>query len=351
MIPVRKAEQSRLRAEEILHADFGRIVSDHMLVADYCEGRWQEPEIVPFGEFMISPTALGLHYGQTIFEGMKAFRMKDGRVSIFRMEKHYQRFRKSLERMCMAFLPREHFVDGIRQLIAVDEPWVPNSEGASLYIRPFMFATEARFGMKISDEYRFNIFTGPVGPYYTKPLRVKVERHFTRAAKGGTGAAKCGGNYGASFYPAMKAKEEGFDQVLWTDGDGHEFIEESGTMNIMFMIDDVLVTPSLTDTILDGVTRDSLVQIARDMGVKVQERKISYLELKAALQDGKKLEAFGAGTAAITAPIAVIQIDGMDYDVPPYSEESFCVRAAKRLTQIRTGEYPDTHGWNTALTA
>lgn len=348
-ISIQKTAQSRLKEHNQQDTGFGRIVSDHMLFADYIDGQWQEPVIVPFGDFTISPTALALHYGQTVFEGMKAFRMHDGNISVFRTDKHYQRFCLSLERMCMPPVPREHFAEGIRQLVTLDHEWVPRSEGAALYIRPFMFASEARFGMKISDEYRFMIFTGPVGPYYAQPLRVKVETDFVRAAPGGTGAAKCGGNYGASFYPARQAQQEGFDQVLWTDSTTHEFIEESGTMNILFVIDDIVITPSLTDTILDGVTRSSMLQLAADMGLKVQQRKISYHEIQAALDHGAAVEAFGAGTAAVTAPIAAIHIQGKDYELPAYTSNSFCNRVKQLLTDIRTGVSPDKHHWNTVI--
>lgn len=348
-ITIQKTAQSRLNEHNQQDTGFGRIVSDHMLFADYIDGQWQEPVIVPFGDFTISPTALALHYGQTVFEGMKAFRMHGGNISVFRTDKHYQRFCLSLERMCMPPVPREHFTEGIRQLVSLDHEWVPRSEGAALYIRPFMFASEARFGMKISDEYRFMIFTGPVGPYYAQPLRVKVETDFVRAAPGGTGAAKCGGNYGASFYPARQAKQEGFDQVLWTDSTTHEFIEESGTMNIIFVIDDIVITPSLTDTILDGVTRSSMLQLAADMGMKVQQRKISYHELQAALENGTNIEAFGAGTAAVTAPIASIRINGKDYELPAYTRSSFCNRVKQFLTDIRTGISPDKYHWNTII--
>ena len=350
IIPIQKASQSRLGEQGALDATFGKTIADHMLLADYKEGAWSKPVILPYGDFSIAPAALGLHYGQTVFEGMKAFRMKDGRISIFRIQKHYDRFCRSLERMCMPALPYEYFEEGLKQLMALDEAWVPSAEGSALYIRPFMFATEERFGVKISDEYRFMIFSGPVGPYYAQPLKVKVETGFARAAPGGTGAAKCGGNYGAAFYPSQLARQEGYDQVLWTDSQTHEFIEESGTMNVLFVIDDILITPPLTDTILDGVTRDSLLHIAQDMGMKIQRRKISCLELQDALKNGVPVEAFGAGTAAVTAPISSIRIGDDDFTLPACTAESFCIRARQILTDIRTGAHPDKHNWNTIIT-
>ena len=215
---------------------------------------------------------LALHYGQIIFEGMKAFKMKDGSISIFRIEKHYERFCKSSERMCIPPIPFDRFNEGLQALVEVDANWVPSQDGYSLYLRPFVFASEERFGVKVSEEYKFIIFSGPVGPYYAQALKVKVEDKYRRAANGGTGFAKCAGNYGGAFYPTGLARKQGFDQVSWTDGSAELNIEESGTMNVMFLINDVLVTPAVSDSILDGVTRDSFITLAKDMGYKVEER-------------------------------------------------------------------------------
>ncbi len=348
-IPVRKTTKSRLSQVDFSHLTFGKYISDHMLVTDYRDGEWQAPEILPYSDLSLPPAILALHYGQSVFEGMKAFRMQDGNVSIFRIEKHYDRLCKSMERFCMPLLPKEIFVEGLKKLIEVDSAWVPVEEGSSLYIRPFVFASEERFGVGPSNEYKFITFTGPVGPYYANPLRVKIEDHYIRAAKGGTGYAKCAGNYGGALYPTQKAKEEGFDQVLWTDGSPELNIEESGTMNVMFLINNVLVTPPLSDTILDGVTRDSLLTIARDMGYRTEERTISAFDLVKAHEDGFLQEAFGAGTAAVTAPIQTINIQGKDYTLPPYTETSFCHQLKKRLTAIRTGQEKDVYFWNTII--
>jgi branched-chain amino acid aminotransferase len=252
----------------------------------------------------------------------------------------------------MPEVPYEYFVEGIKQLVALDAGWVPEQEGSSLYIRPFVFASnQERFGVHESDQYRFMIFTGPVGPYYAKPLKVKVEDKFMRATHGGTGFAKCGGNYGASFYPAKLAKEQGFDQVLWTDGTPDLNIEESGTMNVMFVIDGTVVTPPLSDTILDGVTRDSFLALAAELGYKTEERKISANELAAAANKGLLQEAFGVGTAAVAAPISLIHIKGTDYQVPAIGEDSFMMKAKNLLSAIRMGRAADTHGWNTVISA
>lgn len=344
--PVVKTTQSRIRDVDFDQLEFGKYVSDHMLVCDYAKGQWKTPHIVPYANLSLSPTALALHYGQTVFEGMKAFRMKDGRLNIFRIDKHYDRLVRSLERMCMAVIPREVFVEGMLQLIELDKEWVPRKAGEALYIRPFMIATEARFGVKISDEYRFIIFTGPVPSLYTSPIKVKVETNFIRAAKGGTGFAKCGGNYGGAYYPTLQARLEGYDQVLWTDAQENKYIEESGMMNAMFIINNKLVTPPLSDSILDGVTRDSLLTLAADMGIETEERRISITELEEAFANGTISGAFGAGTAAVVAPIKTICINHVDHQLPEYSHEHILFRLKKKLENIRSGEEADVHDWN-----
>lgn len=348
-IPVRKTNHSRIREVDFEKLEFGKYISDHMLVCDYAHGEWKQPQIVPYANLSLSPSALALHYGQTVFEGMKAFRMHDGRINIFRMDKHYDRFVRSLERMCMAVVPKEIFMESLLQLIALDEAWVPSKPGHALYIRPFVFASEARFGVKVSEEYRFVIFTGPVPSLYADPIKVKVETQYIRAAKGGTGFAKCGGNYGASFLPTHHARREGYDQVLWTDGKENKFIEESGMMNVMFVINDTLVTPPLSDSILDGVTRDSLLTLAKDLGYKTEERPVAVAELEQAFKAGKIAEAFGAGTAAVVAPIKTINISGTDFMLPKYDERKLLYRLKNKLEQIRSGIDVDVHGWNCVI--
>jgi branched-chain amino acid aminotransferase len=350
-IAVRKTNHSKINEVDFDNLEFGKYVADHMLVCDYNNGDtiaigWQQPQIVPFANLSLSPATLALHYGQTVFEGMKAFRMADGRINIFRVDKHYDRFVKSLERMCMAVPPKEVFIDGLLKLVETDKAWVPGQAGASLYLRPFMYASEARFGIKISDEYRFIIFSGPVPELYAKPIKVKVETNYTRAAKGGTGFAKSGGNYGGAYYPTRIAREQGYDQVLWTDGRENKFIEESGMMNVMFVMNDVLVTPPLSDSILDGVTRDSLLTLANDLGYKTEERPVEVAELEKAFLDKTITEAFGAGTAAVVAPIQSIHINGIDFHLPEYNQESVLSKLKQKLGRIRTGVEMDTHEWN-----
>lgn len=345
-IPVKLTTNSNLKQVDWDHMEFGKYISDHMFRCQYKNGEWGRPEIVPFQNISLSPATLALHYGQSIFEGMKAFRRTDGSVNIFRFEKHYDRINKSLRRMCMPEVPYDLFVNGVSQLVAVDKDWVPSPEKGSYYIRPIIFASEARYGVKVADEYMFLIFGGPVGPYFAKPLRLKVERQFVRAAKGGTGSAKCAGNYGGAFYPTRKANQEGFDQILWTDSKHNEYIEESGMMNAMFVINGELVTPPLSDSILDGITRDSFLQLASDLKIPHQERPISVTELREAFETGRITEAFGAGTAAVVAPIAIINIDGQDYKLPEYNNNSIMFQLRNKLNAIRSGAEADVHEWN-----
>lgn len=344
--PTRTTNHSGIKNVDFKNLEFGKYISDHMLVCDYVNEEWLTPHLLPFSNLSISPAALALHYGQTVFEGMKAFRMNDGKINIFRIEKHYDRFVRSLERMCMAVVPKEIFIEGLTQLIQLDQAWIPSEKDTSLYLRPFVFASEAKFGVKVSDEYRFLVFTAPVPSVYSKPVKVKVETHYVRAARGGTGTAKCGGNYGASFLPTKNAREEGYDQVLWTDSKENKYIEESGMMNVMFVINDTLVTPPLSDSILDGVTRDSLLTLANDLGFKTEERQISIDELKIAFQKELITEAFGVGTAAIVAPISTIHISGIDHKLPTYNDTNVMFRIKKKLDNIRYGLEEDVYGWN-----
>jgi branched-chain amino acid aminotransferase len=348
-IQIRTTTHSKLAEVDFTAIEFGKNISDHMLVCDYAGGEWQAPHIVPFGNLVANPCTLALHYGQTVFEGMKAFRMDDGRINIFRIEKHYNRFVRSLERMCMAPVPKNIFMEGLSRLVQLDQAWIPTAPGTALYLRPFVYASEVKFGAMAADEYRFIIFTVPVPLLFAKPIKVKVETEYIRAARGGTGSAKCGGNYGGSFYPTHRAKKEGYDAVLWTDAKENKYIEESGMMNVMFVINDTLVTPPLSDSILDGITRDSLLTLARDMSYKTEERPISVLELEEAFKKGIITEAFGTGTAAVVAPIATIHINGTDYHLPAPAETNISVALKNRIERLRTGKEEDKFDWNFVL--
>lgn len=345
-IPVQRVAKSRIKEVDFNNLEFGKYIADHMVMADFKDGKWHEPAIVPFGDILMSPAMLSLHYGQAVFEGMKAFYMNDGNINIFRPQRHHQRLNRSLDRMCMPQVSEEMFLQSLRALIELDREWIPRAEGSSFYIRPFMFAYEARLGVKVADHFKFIIINSPVAAYQAKPYRLKVEDTYVRTAEGGTGFAKCAGNYGGAFYPTQIAREEGFDQILWTDHKEHKYIDEVGMMNVMFVINGKLVTPKLTTAILDGVTRDTILTLAKDMGVTVEERRVSIDEIEAGLKDGSVTEAFGTGTAAVVAPIAVIKIKGNDLTIPVAGPDSFQLRAKKKLNDIRMGAEPDKHGWN-----
>lgn len=345
-IAIKHINQSQFPKVDFNNLDFGKYISDHMVVANYANKSWGKPEIIPYGDLPMSPAMLSLHYGQSIFEGMKAFKMKDGNISIFRLKKHHARMNKSLARMCMPQISEPMFTETLRALIELDHQWVPSMEGSALYIRPIVFASEPRLGVKVSDLYKFIIMTTPVGPYFSKPYRLKVEDYYVRTAEGGTGFAKCAGNYGGAFYPTQVAKEEGFDQVLWTDHKDHQYIDEVGMMNVMFVIDGKLITPSLNTAILDGVTRDSILTLAKEMNFPTEERRIKLEELEKGFKDGSITEAFGAGTAAVVAPIQSIRIHGIDYTIPLPENNSFQLNVKRKLLDIRTGVTEDKHQWN-----
>lgn len=345
-IPVQRAAKSRIKETDFNNLEFGKYIADHMLVADFKDGKWHEPTIVPFADMPMSPAMLSLHYGQAIFEGMKAFWTNDKKINVFRPHKHHARLNRSLDRMCMPVISEEMFIQSLHALVELDKDWIPSAEGSSLYIRPLVFAYEARLGVKVADHFKFIIMNSPVAAYQSKPYRLKVEDTYVRTAEGGTGFAKCAGNYGGAFYPTQIAREQGFDQILWTDHKEHKYIDEVGMMNVMFVINGTLVTPKLTTAILEGVTRDSILTLAHDMGMPVEERRLSIDEIETGLKNGTVTEAFGAGTAAVVAPIAVINIKGNDLQIPVAGPQSFQLRVKEKLHNIRMGSEPDLHGWN-----
>jgi branched-chain amino acid aminotransferase len=347
-IPVTRVYESRLPELDWDNLQPGAVFTDHMLICDFADGEWKDAAIVPFGPFSLLPTSLVFHYGQTVFEGMKAFRTEDDRIHIFRPGKHYQRLTHTTARICMPVVPEEVFREGLRRLVELERDWVPAQPGGALYLRPFQIATESGLSVRVSNSYRFAVVCSPSGLYFPRPVRVRVEREYVRAVRGGTGYTKCGGNYGGALYPTEMAKAEGYDQVLWTDGLTHNNIEESGMMNVFFVFGDTLVTPPLTDTILDGITRDSLITLARGRGITVEERPVSVDELRDGLEGGWVFEAFGAGTAAVISPIREIGIDGKDYVLPVVGGKGQGVgdRLKKDLDDIRYGRQTDMHGWN-----
>jgi branched-chain amino acid aminotransferase len=351
IFPVERTTKSRIKETDFTNLEFGKYISDHMLVSDFLQNKWQEPKIMPFGDMMMSPAMLSLHYGQSVFEGMKAFKNNNGDICIFRPKKHSARLNKSLARMCMPEISEEMFIQCLHAIVETDKDWIPTADGSSLYLRPFVFAFEPKLGVKVADHFKFIIITSPAAAYFSKPTRLKVEEEFVRAAEGGTGFAKCAGNYGGSFYPTQLAREQGYDQVLWTDAKEHKYIDEAGVMNIMFVINGKLVTPKLTTALLDGVTRDSILKLTPALGMEVEERRVSVEEIKEAFEKGTLTEAFGAGTAAVVSPIATINIHGKDYHLPEVGVNSFQQRAKTKLNNIRLGIEPDVFGWNYIIPA
>ncbi len=344
-ITTQRTAKSRLQETDLEHIKFGRVFSDHMVVMDYTNGAWQQPAIMPFGNLQMSPAALVLHYSQTIFEGLKAYRNVNGGVSLIRPQANIARMNHSTHRMCMPSIPEDVFMDAMMELVRLDSDWIPKDDDAALYIRPFMFASDEYIGVRPSDSYRFIIFTCPVRAYYNEPVRVKVETNFSRAFPGGTGEAKCGGNYAGALYPAKLGMDGGFHQLLWTDGLTHKYFEESGTMNVFFNVDGTLITPGLDGTILHGITRDSIIRIAKDEGIRVEERQVSVEEIEVAARNGRLRSAFGAGTAATIAHIQSIAFGDAVYELPDVSTRELANRIGKKLDDIRRGRIADPYGW------
>jgi len=348
-IDIQKTLHSKLPQIDVNKAPFGKIFSDHMLEMDYADGAWTRPVIKPFQTIELNPATMVFHYGQAIFEGLKAYHQYNGDVVLFRAKDNIHRMNISARRMSMPDIPEDLFFEGLKLLIDLDRDWVPTSSKSSLYIRPVMFATDDFVGVKASQKYKFIIFTSPANAYYSDPVKVKIETHYSRACKGGTGFAKAAGNYAASLHPANLAKQEGFDQLIWTDAETHEYIEEAGTMNVMFVIDGVLVTPPSSETILDSITRKSVITLANDMDIPAVERTITVKEVVESLKNGKLTEAFGAGTAATIAPICQISYEKINYNLGDTTAWPVANALLKRLNDIRLGNYPDTHGWITKV--
>jgi len=345
-VKVTRTESSKIGEVDWNNLPFGRIFADHMLVMDYRDGEWQQAEIVPFANLSLHPATSAIHYGQSIFEGLKAYRSVNGDVNIFRPDMNAKRFAESCERMCMPVIPEDMFVELVRKTVEVDNAWIPEQDGFSLYIRPFMFATDEFVGIRPSETYKFVVFTCPVGQYYSEPVKVKIEEFYTRAAVGGVGRAKTAGNYGASLFPAKQGQLKGFHQLVWTDAIEHKYIEESGTMNIVFIIDGVMVTPSEdADTILRGVTKRSVIELAKSMGIPVEERKVAVQEIVDAHRNGKLQDAFGAGTAATVAQIIKIGYRDEVLELPPLETREISNKIKDLLDGIKAGTVKDEFGW------
>jgi branched-chain amino acid aminotransferase len=344
-ISIQPIERSKLNDLSLENIPFGKYFTDHMLEADFENGEWKNVEIKPFQPLLLSPSLSSLHYGQSIFEGIKAYRSENGQAAIFRPYENFKRFNLSALRMNMPEVPEEIFIEGMRQLIALDINWIPARPDHSLYIRPFMFASDTLLGVRPSDTYKFVIILSPTGPYYTAPMKIMVEENYTRACPGGVGFSKNAGNYGGSMLAATKAKEKGYDQVLWTDAFEHKWLQEVGMMNVAFVINNKIVTPSLEEgTILRGVTRDSAITLLHDLGMETEERPVHIDELIHGYKQGMFTEMFGLGTAATVAMIKELKYreESMHFDVDKYV---VAPQLRMLMNQIKEGRVPDHHNW------
>ena len=342
---ITRVERSKLNDINLENIPFGKFMTDHMLEVDYEDGEWKTPEIKPYQPLLMDPSIAAIHYGQAIFEGVKAYKNPAGEPVIFRPQDNFRRFNISAERMQMPTVPEDIFMEGMRQLVKLDSNWIPNKEDHSLYIRPFMFATDEAIGVKPSEKYKFMIILSPTGPYYANPMRIYVEETYVRAVPGGIGFAKAAGNYGASMYPTAQAKLKGYDQVLWTDAFEHKYVQECGTMNVVFVIGNTAITPDLSSgTILDGVTRDSVLVLLKQMGLTVEERPLNIDEVIEAHKAGTLKEVFGTGTAATISLIKELRYK--DY-VMTFDVENWKVapEVKRLLNGIRYGKTVDTYGW------
>lgn len=343
-VTIEKAKTSKIKDVDFDNLSFGSIYTDHMLVCDYKNGQWQAPKVVPYQPITLDPSSKIFHYGQSIFEGMKAYKDESGSVWLFRPLENFKRLNKSAKRMAMPELPESYFMDGLTTLLHVDSDWIPQNAGSSLYIRPFMFASGNGFHASPADEYKFIICCAPSGSYFSGKVKVLIEKQYSRAANGGVGFAKTGGNYAGQFYPTRLAAEKGYQQVIWTDDNNHEFIEEAGAMNVFVRINDTLLTAPTNDRILDGITRKSILDIAGDEGIKTEIRKVSVKEIVEAAKNGSLKEMFGAGTAAVVSPISAFGYEGVDYDLPEL-KDSYASLLKKRITDIQYNRAEDKFGW------
>ena len=340
-IKIVRTTEPKAKPQDESKLGFGKIFTDHMFLMDYTAGEgWHDARVVPYASLPMDPATVVFHYAQEIFEGMKAYRTADGSVQLFRPDCNAKRFQDSADRLCIPKIPVEDFVQAVETLVDVDRDWVPHSDGASLYIRPFVFANDVGLGVHASKHYLFCIICAPSGAYYAEgldPVRIYVEDEYIRAAPGLTGFTKCGGNYAASLRAGERAEKKGFSQVLWLDGVERKYIEEVGAMNVLFKINGKIVTPALNGSILPGITRKSCLQILRDKGFEVEERKISVDELIGAAQDGSLEEAFGSGTAAVISPIGELSYGGKDYVVSPAARSALWLRICTILSPAFSG--------------
>jgi branched-chain amino acid aminotransferase len=343
-IDIVKATTSKISSVDFDNLAFGHTFTDHMMVCDYRDGSWEQPKIRPYGPIELEPSAKVFHYGQAVFEGMKAYKDEEDKIWMFRPEENFIRINKSAKRLAIPEFPKEYFFSALEELLRIERDWIKKGFGNSLYIRPFVIATEPGVLASPGKTYKFMIICSPAKSYYTGEVRVKFSEDFSRAADGGVGFAKAAGNYGAQFFPTNLAKEEGFQQIIWTDANSHEFLEEAGTMNIFFRIDDTLVTAPTNDRILDGITRKSLIEIARANNIQVEVRRVSVNEIVKAAGDGSLKEIFGTGTAAVINPIQGFGYKGEKYELPKI-EDSYATHFKEKLMKIQYNLAEDEFGW------
>ena len=347
-IEVIKAKTSKINDVDFDNLKFGHVFSDHMLECNFKDGKWQAPKVMPYQPIVLDPSAKIFHYGQSIFEGMKAYKDADKNVWLFRPLDNFKRLNISAKRLAIPELPEGYFMDGLKTLLEIDKDWIPRKDGSSLYIRPFIFASGKGFHASPADEYKFIICTAPSGAYFAGELRVLIEEKYSRSANGGVGFAKAGGNYAGQFYPTQLAIEKGYQQVIWTDDNAHEYIEEAGAMNIFVRINDTLITGPTSDRILDGITRKSIIELAKSEKIPVEVRKISVTEVVEAAKNGSLKEMFGAGTAAVISPISGFGYKDADYELPKF-DDTYASYLKKRITDIQTNKAEDPFGWRFAV--
>ncbi len=344
MIEIQKSPNSKIRNTNFNNLVFGQVFSDHMMECDYKNGEWQKPVIKPYGPLSIAPSARVLHYGQAVFEGMKAYKDKDDKIWLFRPDQNFERINKSSKRLAIPEFPREYFFEALEELLKLDSEWIKKGFGNSLYIRPFVIATEAGVSASAAKEYKFMIICSPAQAYYSGEVRVKFSDHYSRAADGGVGFAKAAGNYGAQFYPTDLAKEEGYQQIIWTDAHSHEYLEEAGTMNIFFRVGDKLITAPISDRILDGVTRKSVITLAEEYNIELEVRKVSVEEILEAARSGELKEIFGSGTATVINPISGFGFKNERFELPDM-KDSYGRFFKDKLMKIQYNEAEDKFGW------
>ncbi|PKV52351.1 branched-chain amino acid aminotransferase [Aquimarina sp. MAR_2010_214] len=343
-LKISEASESKIGQVDFENLNFGKIFTDHMFVCDYKNGEWQTPEIVPYGPLTMEPSARVFHYGQAVFEGMKAYKDDNGDVFLFRPDENFKRINISAERLAIPEFPEDYFFDGLNTLLKLDNEWIKPGYGNSLYIRPFVIATQASVSASEADEYKFMIICSPAQSYYSGDVSVLVAEKFSRSASGGFGYAKAAGNYAGQFYPTKLAQEQGYQQIIWTDSNAHEYMEEAGTMNVFFRVNDTLLTAPVSDRILDGITRKSLITIAEKEGIKVDVRPVKVSEIVEAAKNGSLKEVFGAGTAAVVSPVKAFGYKGEHYEIEK-QENSYASHFKKALMDIQYNKAEDTFGW------